>query len=838
MTSSLMKKDYTKTIVEKYTAVANKYSHEKFSSEDNIFYQILNKSEDIYFILDYQDRKILYANKIALQVFQLSDFECNNEVKIIWTELFDFPFSSSIEKSFNNLCPGEEQKLIAEYHRNKKHLRIHFSLSIIDTEEDKKIICQGKITSSQKNETESDHLLSLLRESELKHKTLLDNIGAIIIYLDKKGEINLINKKAATFFGLDSSEITRSNIFINPITKSLAKHLNNPFNEVLQNKIGQVVEINFEYTGHTFSMMTNLQPTFDSCQKVDGVVIIANNITDDRENQREMRKLQIAIEHSTASIIITNSDGKVEFANPRYCDLTGFTLNSILGKADYIFSKKNRNKEYFKEMRTKLNAREVWEGEFENLKKSGEHYWEKVIISPVFDEIGDLINFISVRVDISDSKRIKEFELKTIKNINVLNDTSLKILKLDDESNVFKLIGDQLSQILPDCYFLIGSYNPNTKMIQNEYIHIEQKILNKFYKKSKFSNAKVSLELPDDQLKILRNDEWQDFERGFNQLSAGKISSGMSSILMSGFNIDKIKRKGIFKGDKLLGTIAIITQKGQQELDLNLLNTFLNQVSIGISSVNMKHDLMLAKNKAEEMNRIKSTFLANMSHELRTPLNGILGFSELLIDQIEEKKYRDMLSVINKSGLRLLETLNTILDFSTIEGKNVTLDYIEEDIVKTVRKLISNNIKEATMKGLQLTLKSKIKSLKTYTANNLVEKILFHLIKNGIKFTNTGGVEIKIHEKGRDENKKIHISVIDTGIGIQAPDLENIFQEFRQGSEGLTRKFEGTGLGLTISKKFANLLNGDINVSSKPDKGSNFTLIIPNYNSPPINTLN
>lgn len=925
----------------------NNFLSDKLNPDSGVFYQILNKSTDILFILKKHNLEILYANTKALEVFN----KIESKSKLLLTELFDETNSLLINNGLKDVSFEDGKEVIIEHSQANKNLKIHFHFSGISDEHNDELLCKGiiqaedeankekilidnkrlenilqysenlyfevslhgeiqyvsnsiklltdytreevlgknlfefyvsatdrknhhkellekgivnnsridlfdkngrirnvvansfividsngkpfKIVGSLRDETETNILISLLEESEAKHRTFMENAGALIIYLNKQGQIILINRKASEFFAIESAEIANVDFFGHSNTESIAGQLKIAFNEVMENKKGQVDELCFELNGQTFYLMTNLQPVLDVRRNIDGVVIIATNVTDEREAQREMKKLQIAIEQSTAAITISDKNGVIEYANSRYCELTGFSTENIIGKTDFLFSLANSKRAYFNEMFERLNSKNVWKGEFENRKKDGELYWEKVIISPVLDENDVLQNFIAVRDDISDSKKISKIEEETIRNTNVLNNTSLSFLKLNDDANVFQFIGDQLSQLIPDYYFLIGSYNPKTKTIRNEYNNVDKEVLQNFFSKSKFTSEKISVPLEDDQLEILRNGEWQYFESGLNQMTVGKIDPRMSSLLMSMFKVEKIERKGIFSGDHLLGTIALISRVGQEPVDRNLLNTFLNQVSIGIERFNLSSELIKEKNKSDEMNRIKSTFLANMSHELRTPLNGILGFSELLIDQIEEERFCDMIRVINKSGLRLLDTLNTILDFSTIEGKNITLNYIEEDIVEIVREVIKITAEEAGRKGLSIELITKLDSLKTYTANQLVSKILGHLIKNSIKFTNMGGVKINISKNVTISSKEIHISIIDSGIGINPSQLENIFQEFRQESEGLTRKFEGTGLGLTISKKFATLLKGNILVKSSPAAGSEFTLVIPFYDSPP-----
>lgn len=266
---------------------------------------------------------------------------------------------------------------------------------------------------------------------------------------------------------------------------------------------------------------------------------------------------------------------------------------------------------------------------------------------------------------------------------------------------------------------------------------------------------------------------------------------------------------------------------------MDLLETFFNQASSGIERLKLESDLLAAKEKAEEMNRLKSAFLANMSHELRTPLNGILGFSELLLEQSKEKRNKEMIRVINQSGIRLLETLNTILDFTTLESNSVNIEYSYDNVVQIIRKIVNQFSAEAEKKGIEVDFKPSKKEIKAFIAKTQLTKVVSHLINNAIKFTNKGSVTINVTTWSNFNSEKIIITVQDTGIGIPPEELAHIFDEFRQGSEGLTRKFEGTGLGLTISKKFVEMMDGKIEVKSKIDKGTCFNVIVPWHKNNP-----
>ncbi len=240
-----------------------------------------------------------------------------------------------------------------------------------------------------------------------------------------------------------------------------------------------------------------------------------------------------------------------------------------------------------------------------------------------------------------------------------------------------------------------------------------------------------------------------------------------------------------------------------------------------------ERELREAKAKAEEMNKLKTSFLANMSHELRTPLVGILGFAELLRDNITDTEMSQMAQRIYASGKRLLETLNSILDLSRIEANKLELkpDYI--NICRVVRENIMQY--EALAKSKNLYLKPQIaeEEIISFLDDRILHQILNNLINNAIKFTKTGGVTVSVERELKENNDYVAIKVKDTGIGIPEESLPKIFEEFRQVSEGLDRKFDGTGLGLTLTKKFVQLLGGIITVESKLNEGSVFTLKFP-----------
>ena len=237
--------------------------------------------------------------------------------------------------------------------------------------------------------------------------------------------------------------------------------------------------------------------------------------------------------------------------------------------------------------------------------------------------------------------------------------------------------------------------------------------------------------------------------------------------------------------------------------------------------------LIDAKNRAEEMNRLKSNFLANMSHELRTPLISILGFAEILIDSTEDSSIQESSQNILYGGRRLLETLNVILQFSRIEAEKVVLTVELFDVVASMRTITDKYKIFAGQKNIKLFFENETDECFAETDKVLFEEILSQILNNATKFTNEGTVIVVLKKDEADLAKYFTVEISDTGIGISTENCKIIFDEFRQVSEGVTRGYEGLGLGLTIVKKYTSLLKGSIEVHSELGVGTTFTLHFP-----------
>ncbi len=268
------------------------------------------------------------------------------------------------------------------------------------------------------------------------------------------------------------------------------------------------------------------------------------------------------------------------------------------------------------------------------------------------------------------------------------------------------------------------------------------------------------------------------------------------------------------------------------ELSLSSINIHGKWNAVGIlrdisARKKVEAELKAAKKHAQDMNQMKSNFLSTMSHELRTPLNGIQGFAEILMDSLEEPEYRDFAQTIFKSSVRILNTFNLIIDLAVLDANRLKVNKKNVNLIHIIENSCESYVSEADEKNLYLNQKLEVNEAIAEIDQILLTQALNNLLNNSVKYTETGGITVGL---SRSQVKGVDcfvVSVADTGIGIPEEKAAVIYHAFRQADEGYNRPYEGMGLGLYITKRYVDLLDGHIEMKSEHGKGTKFIIYIP-----------
>lgn len=532
-------------------------------------------------------------------------------------------------------------------------------------------------------------------------------------------------------------------------------------------------------------------------------------------------KLTKAVEQSPDTIVITNPQGVIEYVNPKFTEHTGYTAEEAIGKTTALLSSGKHSKSYYKSIWDNLLAGKDWSGEIMNRRKDGSLYWENANISPLYNNEGMISHYVAVKEEITEKKKIESILKYHVELQALLLKIASGYINVDVDSldNTINLSLAEMGKFADADRAYIFEYDFDNYTTYNSYEWCDEGVT--------------------PQINILQNIKLTDFEQLVEIHKDGEVifihdveaideNDSLRSILDTQ-EVKSVIALPLMKGNKCLGFVGFDWVKKNhtyQEGEKVLLSIF-SQLLVNVRlKTSLEHKLIVEKEKAEAANRLKTAFLNNISHEVRTPINGILGFGSMLVEPgITQEEKNEYYSVLQGSCNRLIQTITSFMDISLLTSGNMlvakkkfSLNFFLKNIYNHYRKKNKNSHVD-----LVFEWDSKRDDIFIETDEDLLKKLFHHVLENAFKFTNEGQVRMGYTCK----EGILEFFVNDNGIGIDPAILRHIFEPFVQEDSRVSRGYEGSGLGLSISRGVAELLGGTLSLVSEKGKGTQVTVTFP-----------
>ncbi|MCK4865045.1 MAG: response regulator [Gammaproteobacteria bacterium] len=561
-----------------------------------------------------------------------------------------------------------------------------------------------------------------------------------------------------------------------------------------------------------------------------------NNLNEKyRDALRESEYRLITLDQH-AIISMTDTAGIITFANEHFSDISGYSVEELVGKNHNILKSGKHSDGFYKKMWETLSSGEIWRGQICNRKKNGGEYWVEATIVPFMDENGLPYKYVSVRTDITEVKLSEEDAKESEKRLLVQQDTLNTLSTVTDyilleEEAFFSIVTQRVVEVLKVARVSIWMLDENNKqIICRKLFDLHDDVWSSGFVLKKDDYPKYFLTLENNTVISASNALTHPATSGFSE--SYLIPQGIGAMLYL-----PIRKRGL-----LIGVICCEHVGGVRNWCVDEKNFVLglaDLVSLNIESSERKiveQELAEAKKQADDANKAKSEFLSSMSHELRTPMNAISGFAQLLMmepsNKLDDIQKSNVKEIINASS-HLLELINEILNLAKIESGNVRLSVETVNSSEVIMECFSLMEQMIESRNIKTTCQCNGKSISfTDTLSQKIfihvdrirfKQILLNLLSNAVKYNVDGG---SITIACDILNDVLRISVIDTGKGISKEDQNELFKSFsRLGEEN--GSIEGTGIGLVITKKLVKLMSGQIGVDSELNKGSTFWVEFP-----------
>jgi PAS domain S-box-containing protein len=748
------------------------------------------------------DGTILNINEYGVKML-----EYDSEKEIITKNAFNIYKNSSDRKTFTENLLETSEVIYFETElltKNGNTLNVAMSASLSDG------VISGmgiNITDIKKSKEAMENSLSLLRST-------LESTTDGILVIDRNGKVTDYNQNFLKMWHIPQSlaetkddsklleyvldQLTDAEAFLKKVNDLYSNPEEESF-DVINFKDGRIFE-RFSYPQRNNKKITGRVWTFrDATERI-------STKTKLKENALKYRTL---FETANDSIFLMNENIFVD-CNSKTLEMFGCSKELIVGVTPVKFSPKYQPDGRTSEDKAVEYIERAYKGEpmcfeWKHCKLDGTLFDAEVSLNLV--EFGGEKLLQAIVRDITDRKRSELLQ-------NAVYNISQAANEVHELNHLFPEIHKIISGFINAKNFYIALYNPDQELLSFPYFVDE---FDEAPAPKKPGRGLTEYVIRKGDPALINPEVFDDL------VNIGEVEKILT---------DSVDWLGVplKTNGKTIGALVVQTYTEQfryTEQDKEFLTFVSDQTAMAIERTRSREELVKAKEKAEEMNQLKTRFLANMSHELRTPMVGILGYTEILKNEVTNPELKEMSEEIYVSANRLLETLNLILDLSKIEANKSEIHPVEINVKDVTINQVKCFQELAKKKDIFINIIPKEEQVYAMLDERIFRQIINNLVSNAIKFTLKGGVTIEINKELINKNENVVIRVKDTGIGIPKESHQIIFEEFRQASEGLNRIFEGSGLGLSITKRFVELMDGKISVESEHGKGSTFIVSFP-----------